>query len=320
MPQVLSGFATIAIVIAIGFFVGKANLLGKHAQFTLQMYVYFLATPALLLDKLYVTDPLDVLGPQLAVASGSALTIGLIYFLWARTALHRPIHESAVGGLASSYCNASNLGIPVAAHVVGDSTVVVPTLLFQIAFYGPIVLAMLDVVTAKEAHADGRAGRVNTRSLFITPFKNPMLLGALTGLVISILHAHAGVSVPHPLVEPVHLIGQSAVPVALIAFGMSLAGQKVLDPSTSPRLEVGVASATKILGQPLAAFLIAHFVFGMTGHALFAACVVATLPTAQNVYTYATRYGRGLILARDAGVITTAASFVMIMLLALVFT
>lgn len=298
MSQVLSGFATIAIVIAIGFFVGRANLLGKHAQFTLQMYVYFLATPALLLDKLYDTDPLDVLGPQLAVASGSALAIGLIYFIWARTCLHHPIHESAVG----------------------DSTAVVPTLLFQIAFYRPVVLAILDVVTAKEAHADGRARGVNTRSLFITPFKNPMLLGALTGLVISILHSHAGVSVPHPIVEPIHLIGQSAVPVALIAFGMSLAGQKVLDPSTSPRLEVGVASATKIIGQPLAAFLIAHFVFGMTGHALFAACIVATLPTAQNVYTYATRYGRGLILARDAGVITTAASFVMIMLLALVFT
>ena len=319
MPQVLSGFATIAIVIAIGFFVGKGNLLGKHAQFTLQMYVYFLATPALLLDKLYTTDPLDVLGPQLAVASGSALTIGLIYFLWARPALHRPIHESAVGGLASSSCNASNLGIPVAAHVIGDSTVVVPTLLFQIAFYGPVVLAILDVVTAKEAHANGRAGRINTRSLFITPFKNPMLVGALTGIVVSILHAHAGVSVPHPIIEPIHLIGQSAVPVALVAFGMSLAGQKVLDPSTSPRLEVGVASAAKIIGQPLATALIAHFIFGMTGHALFAACVVATLPTAQNVYTYAPRYGRGLPLARDAGVITTAASCVMIMILAVIF-
>ena len=283
------------------------------------MYVYFLATPALLLDKLYTTDPLDVLGPQLAVASGSALTIGLIYFLWARTALHRPIHESAVGGLASSYCNAAHLGIPVAAHVIGDSTVVVPTLLFQIAFYGPVVLAILDVVTAKEAHANGRAGRINTRSLFITPFKNPMLVGALTGIVVSILHAHAGVSVPHPIIEPIHLIGQSAVPVALVAFGMSLAGQKVLDPSTSPRLEVGVASAAKIIGQPLATALIAHFIFGMTGHALFAACVVATLPTAQNVYTYATRYGRGLTLARDAGVITTAASCVMIMILAVIF-
>ena len=283
------------------------------------MYVYFLATPALVLDKLYTTDPLDVLGPQLAVASGSALTIGLIYFLWARTALHRPIHESAVGGLASSYCNASNLGIPVAAHVIGDSTVVVPTLLFQIAFYGPVVLAILDVVTAKEAHANGRAGRINTRRLFITPFKNPMLVGALTGIVVSILHAHAGVSVPHPIIEPIHLIGQSAVPVALVAFGMSLAGQKVLDPSTSPRLEVGVASAAKIIGQPLATAFIAHFIFGMTGHALFAACVVATLPTAQNVYTYATRYGRGLTLARDAGVITTAASCVMIMILAVIF-
>nr|WP_269091303.1 AEC family transporter [Corynebacterium pseudokroppenstedtii] len=155
--------------------------------------------------------------------------------------------------------------------------------------------------------------------MFITPFKNPMLVGALTGIVVSILHAHAGVSVPHPIIEPIHLIGQSAVPVALVAFGMSLAGQKVLDPSTSPRLEVGVASAAKIIGQPLATALIAHFIFGMTGHALFAACVVATLPTAQNVYTYATRYGRGLTLARDAGVITTAASCVMIMILAVIF-
>ncbi|MEJ4112624.1 AEC family transporter [Corynebacterium kroppenstedtii] len=320
MPHVLSGFATIAIVITIGFGAGKAGLLGRHAQFTLQMFAYFLATPALLLDKLYTTDPLNVVGPQLIVASGSALTVGLIYFIWARTIMHRPIHESTIGSLGSSYCNASNLGIPVATHVLGNSGVIVPTLLFQIVLYGPLVLAALDVISAKESHKHSTPQHLNTRRLIMTPLKNPMLLGALIGLVISLLHAHAGVTIPAPIVEPIHLIGQAAVPVALIAFGISLAGHKVLDPSTSPRLDIGVVATAKILGQPLAAFLIAYFVCDMTGHALFAACVVASLPTAQNVYTYATRYGRGLTLARDAGVITTGASFIMIMVLATIFT
>jgi predicted permease len=36
--------------------------------------------------------------------------------------------------------------------------------------------------------------------------------------------------------------------------------------------------------------------------------VVATLPTAQNVFVYASRYGVGTVMARDTAFVTTLAA------------
>ena len=40
---------------------------------------------------------------------------------------------------------------------------------------------------------------------------------------------------------------------------------------------------------------------GLSGHALLAVVVCAALPTAQNVFGYAVRFGQGVTLGRDAG-------------------
>jgi predicted permease len=45
--------------------------------------------------------------------------------------------------------------------------------------------------------------------------------------------------------------------------------------------------------------------FGMTGTPLLASTMCAALPTAQNVFVYAVRYGAGVPLARDAVATTT---------------
>lgn len=38
------------------------------------------------------------------------------------------------------------------------------------------------------------------------------------------------------------------------------------------------------------------------------AAVIAALPTAQNIFIYASRYGRGIAVARDVIFVTTVAS------------
>ncbi len=68
--------------------------------------------------------------------------------------------------------------------------------------------------------------------------------------------------------------------------------------------------------MPLRAGLVAHFVFGLTGTALFAAVVLAALPSAQNVFNYAQRYQRGLIIGRDAVFITTIGSIGVLLIIA----
>ncbi|HOB57351.1 MAG TPA: AEC family transporter, partial [Rhodoglobus sp.] len=56
--------------------------------------------------------------------------------------------------------------------------------------------------------------------------------------------------------------------------------------------------------------------FGLSGHRLFAVVVLAALPAAQNVFNYAQRYDRGVILARDVVLITTALSLPVLLVIA----
>jgi malonate transporter len=62
--------------------------------------------------------------------------------------------------------------------------------------------------------------------------------------------------------------------------------------------------------------VLAHFVWGLSGHTLFAVVVLAALPTAQNIFTFAQRYGRGVIIARDTILVTTALSIVSLVAIA----
>ena len=112
-----------------------------------------------------------------------------------------------------------------------------------------------------------------------------------------------------------HLIGAAAVPVVLISFGMSLHGTRPLAPG-SARRDVILASTLKLTLMPLAAWLVGGVVFGLSGHRLFAVVVLAALPAAQNVFNYAQRYDRGVILARDVVLITTALSLPVLLVIA----
>ena len=105
------------------------------------------------------------------------------------------------------------------------------------------------------------------------------------------------------------------VPVVLIGFGMSLHGQRPLAPGSSRR-DVLLASALKLAVMPLVAWSVGHFVFGLTGTALFVVTVLAALPTGQNVFNYAQRYERGEILARDVVLITTLLSVPVLLVVA----
>jgi predicted permease len=46
--------------------------------------------------------------------------------------------------------------------------------------------------------------------------------------------------------------------------------------------------------------------------------VLAALPTAQNVFNYADRYGTDVVLARDAVLVTTLASLPVLLVLSVV--
>lgn len=299
MSGVVAGFTVIFVVIAVGYLLGRLGTLGSQGQFVLGRLVFFVATPALLFTTLASSDLSVIFSPTLAVASATAFAVGALYVVVAKIWLNRPLPELTIGALSASYVNSANLGIPIAVFVLGDATFVAPLLLFQIVVYSPIALTILDLTALR-----GEAEKLSLIDTVTAPFKNPIVLAGAAGLIVALI----GWVPPRPLMQPFELIGATSVPGALLAFGLSLYGVRVLEKGSSPRRDVALASTLKIVVQPVLAYLMAHFVLGIDGHQLFAIVVVSTLPTAQNVFIYASRYRRGMVLARDSAFVTTLAS------------
>jgi malonate transporter len=316
MIDVLSGFLIVVIIIALGFAVGRLRLLGPSAVYTLNMFVFYLATPALLINFLASADLGDVFGENLVIVILSSFLAGAVGYLGYRHLARRPVPDSLVTLLACSYCNGSNLGIPIATHVLDDPTASLPVIIFQTAFYGPAVVLLLDVATRSRKNADGdAAGDAHSRSLgplvrelVLGVVRNPLIIAAVLGILLAVVHQANGFTLPSMIGEPVEMLSGAAVPVALVAFGMSMAEVTVLNRQTSPRRSVWAASLVKTVLHPLIAYVLARLLFGATGPALLAFVVVAALPTAQNVFTYASRFGTNTVLARDSGVVSTLLS------------
>ncbi|AKK12105.1 putative permease [Corynebacterium uterequi] len=297
---VLQGFVIVIAVIAVGFVLAWRGTLGPGARKSLASFVFAIATPALLFDKLTQQTLGEVFSGHFAVVSLSSLAVGLMFFLLCRLLLRHRFDEAVIAMLGSSYANGGNIGIPLAVYILDDASAVIPLMLFQIAFYAPVALTAIDISRA----SGGWLGNI------VAAVKNPMLLGSLAGLAFVV----AGVTPPAVIAEPVRMLAGASVPLALVVFGMSLYGARV-----RVDREVALGAVFKNLIHPVVAGALAAGVFGMEGAALQTAIMLGALPSAQNVYTYAVRYRAKEDFARDIGVVTTIAALPVMVTIAVAF-
>ncbi|OEV31183.1 hypothetical protein AN219_06335 [Streptomyces nanshensis] len=303
MGGVIAGFAVITCVIATGYVLGRRGLLGSNGPEILTRLAFHVATPALLFETMARADLSVLASGQLLITALSTFAVAALYC--AVAALRRwPAGESTVGAMCASYVNAGNLGIPIAAYVLGDASLVAPVILFQQLVVSPVALTALDLFSAP-------AERSGPLRLLTTPFRNPVVIGSLSGVAV----AATGLTLPAPVLEPFHLVGAMSVPAVLLAFGMSLRGSAVLS-REHERLPVLLAVACKVVAQPAVAWTLGHAVFRLPPAALFAVVVTSALPSAQNLFTYASRYGTGTRVARESILVSTLAAAPVLVLIA----
>ncbi|MGW3207264.1 AEC family transporter [Streptomyces sp. NPDC001135] len=294
MTGVLSGFAVIAVVIGVGYVIGRRGTLGTQGGEVLTRLAFTVAGPALLFTTLARADLSVLFSARLLVTALSTAAVAGV-FVAVGTVRRWGAGRTTIGALCSGYVNSGNLGIPIAAYVLGDASLVAPVLLFQVLLVTPVALTVLDLC--------GTDGRGTVWRRLLTPLRNPIAVGSLTGVVVSA----AGWHVPGPLMNPLTLIGNMSVPAALLAFGMSVHGSSAPGRGRDRQL-VLVSAALKSLGQPLVAWALATAVFGLHGAPLLDVVVTSALPAAQNLFTYASRYRVAEGLARESILLSTAVS------------
>ncbi|MFI6697870.1 AEC family transporter [Streptomyces sp. NPDC050509] len=302
MQGVLTGFAVIAVVIGVGYVIGRRRYLGDNGREVLTKLAFHVATPALLFTTLARADLSVVLSSRLlitaistAVAAGAFVAVALVR-RW-------DLGRTTIGALCSSYVNAGNLGIPIAVYVLGDASLVAPVLLFQQLVMTPIALTVLDLARPGE--------KLPLWQRLTTPLRNPIGASSLCGVAV----AATGWTVPGPVLDPLLLIGNMSVPAVLLAFGISLCGSTL--PGRGPdRHPVLLSAALKSVGQPAAAWALGALVFGLHGAALLDVVVTSALPAAQNLFTYASRYRVAERLARESILLSTLLSVPVLVVIA----
>lgn len=306
MVGVLEGFATIAIVVGVGWVLAHLRILDESAQGNLSRLAFHVASPALLLTVMQRT-PLDAVVSRNLLTSLLSFTVVVgCYLALARWRWGVGTAGSyLIGSLSAAYVNAGNLGIPIALYVLGDVAWVAPTLLMQLLIITPVYMALFD--------SDARGERPTLVRSLRRMLSNPITIGAIGGLLIALFD----VTLPRVLQGSLDLVGGMAVPSMLVAFGIAL--------RRGPRPAAGASAehvwgivALKVLLMPAVALGLGLAV-GLRGPALFAVVVTASLPTAQNIFTYAVTYRREVTLARDAIFISTFASVPVILGVAALF-
>ena len=296
----LIGFTTILVVIAAGAALAHVGVLDRRSQRTLGEIAFFVASPALMVVTISQVH-LETAAANLVASTVSLGVCFIAYVVVARLRWGLDTGSLLLGALSSSYVNAGNLGIAIAAYVVGDITVVVPTLLVQMLLVQPAALIILDRITGRGEGVGPAVRRLVT---------NPLTISAVVGLVL----ATTGWRLPAALLSPLEMLAGAAIPLMLMSYGAALRLSPPIG-RAGHNGEVVLATVLKMAVMPVVAWLVG-VALGLDDRVLLGVVITAALPTAQNIFLHATRYRVGEDVSRETILVTTLASLPVALLVA----
>nr|WP_319947248.1 AEC family transporter [uncultured Shimia sp.] len=140
-------------------------------------------------------------------------------------------------------------------------------------------------VFAVTALSRGSGTLRNTLTKVVT---NPFLIASVSGVIVGL----GGWTIPAPLLDPLKLLAQAAIPVALISVGatMNWGALAAMDRFSS------ILVATKLLVMPLVT-LVACVAFEIQGPIASTLVLFAALPTASAAHVLAAGFGADRTLA-----------------------
>jgi len=263
----------------------------------LSTFVFFVAIPALLFRAMAKGLPAGglewgILGAYyLGTAALFAAGIGV-----GRRVFGLGWEAALLTGMGAAFSNVVMIGLPLAYTAFGDEGLVALTLI--VVFHSTLLIGGT-TVGIEAVRGQGGGVLPFLRSAGLAVLQNPVIVGLLAGIAWSF----TGLEVAVPLDRLLALLGQAAAPCALFALGASLAGHRLVGGLG----ESLVTSTLKLLVHPLAVWLLARFVFGLSPLWTAVATMAAALPTGANLFVLAQRYD--VHVARSSAVVLLSTAF-----------
>lgn len=302
--QVFSIVLPVFAVIALGAALAWRKFLTADALGTLNQLTYWVGLPAYLLASIARAE----FGGGRALTLAAVLlgaTLATLAIAWpiGRWLLRLPVESRGSFQHAALRGNLAYIGLPVvslalAAHAAPDAPALHTLALLAMAptVVAYNVLAVLVLVVGREP-----LGWRTARSVGGQLLTNPLLLASAAGAAL----AATAAPVPKWLLQAVEIVGDSAMPLALLAIGGTLATL----PLRGKRTAALAASILKVAAAPLLGWGFARLA-GLSLDETRIVLLFLASPTAAASFTLAGKLGGDEALAATSVVFSTALSAV----------
>ncbi len=266
-------------VVFTGWIVGRFEIIKGERINGLADFTFFIAIPALMFRSVVRSIRWETADPGVLLAYfGSGLVVYGIALIVGLRVFKISFEEAAMLGLACTFGNSVQLGIPMVVRTFGEHGLV--PLMLIISFHS---LVLIGLTTVLIEIARGRGGGAKAAALQSAKgaAKNPIIIAMVAGLIT----AAFDVELPRMADDFLALLGASGIPCALFALGAQLS-----------RFRFGgywrPTAAILVLKLAVLPALAWGFGLGLELPPETAAVAIlgAGLPTGANVFILANRY------------------------------
>ncbi|MBN9071172.1 MAG: AEC family transporter [Rhizobiales bacterium] len=289
-------------LIFIGFVVARTARLPIEALGWMTVFVIYVALPALFFQLLART-PIERL-TEWRYIFGAVFSTYIVFatmFIASIVLEGSGIRDSTIKGLAAAYGNIGYMGPGLALLAFGPEAAVPVALIF--CFENIMHFTVTPMLMALAA-GEGREEKVQPLRLAASVVRqialHPFMIATAAGVLAAALSLH----VPGPIDKLLDYLSNAAAPCALFAMGVTLA----LRPLKRVPVELGPIALLKLAVHPTVCYLMLSWVGNFSETWVYAAVLLAALPTATNVFVIAQQYNVWVQRASASIVLTTVLS------------
>lgn len=285
-------------LIFLGFLVARITRQPVEALGWMNTFIIYVALPALFFQLLAKT-PFEQLTEWTFILGAVLSTYIIFVIMFAGSMLFagRNIAESTIKGLAAAYGNIGYMGPGLALLVFGPEAAVPVALIFCFENIVHFTVApMMMALAGDEKQAPGQLALSVIRKIVLHPF--------IIATAVGVGAAYLQLRPPLPVERLLEYLSAAAAPCALFAMGVTLA----LRPLKRIPHELAPIALLKLVLHPLVCYVVLSWVGDFSETWLFAAVLLAALPTATNVFVLAQQYHVWVERASASILLTTCIS------------
>tara|TARA_R100000005_G_C4993063_1_gene200188 strand:- start:530 stop:1495 length:966 start_codon:yes stop_codon:yes gene_type:complete len=268
-------------LILLGYLTARITKQPAEAMGWLSTFIIYISLPCLFF-KLLSKTPVEKLTSWEFITTNILTTLAVFFLVYgiARLLAKASMPEATIQGLAGAYGNIGFMGPGIALLTFGEAAAIPLALIFCFE-------NALHFIVAPTMMALASDNRRNIGALILSiakrVFLHPFIIATLVGVAAAIFEY----TPPVPIARLIDYLAQAAAPCALFAMGVTLA----LRPLKRVPRELGFIIPFTLLLHPLLMYVSLSFFGDFDPVWVYTAVLLASLPTATNVFVIAQQYG-----------------------------